>query len=483
MKKLFCNLFVAVAAMCMMSSCSNEESSNIIADINNNHCISIEEALSNLSAVMDDNDTRVGGTSKVVINVLPITTSMTRSGSSSNSALLYVANFEDNQGYALLAADDRIEEKVLAIVDSTNLSEEEIEEAASFSNDEKYIDPNYPMDGPGVFTMDEYPGETFLNPNTFSPYNEELDDYLIGDYSDESDSLSTRAVSTGPNSKNLALRISIDYAIDDVNDSPRGDSNNGYYSVVTYTDWCNNKVSKKLLRNYTHWNQGTPFNDLFPERRSLLIFGNKHKAPAGCFPLSIAKILTCLRWPSEYYINGVKLDWDALSNIYSDEGQYAAALLLWEIAHGCQSWYFYKGTFTFPCNAVSYMKEIGFQNAKEYGYDYNRVTAMIDKGCPVIISSIPGINIFSSHAWNIDGYKVKSRTKITNKYYNGKLIKTTEEQDTCKMVHCEFGWSGRNNNGYYVDGIFKLNSEDNEYDTINHSETYNYNHRVKIITY
>jgi hypothetical protein len=51
------------------------------------------------------------------------------------------------------------------------------------------------------------------------------------------------------------------------------------------------------------------------------------------------------------------------------------------------------------------------------------------------------------------------------------------------MVHCDFGWGGPCN-GYYVDGVFKLNSSDNDYDEINtERKNTKYNHHVRIITY
>ncbi len=51
------------------------------------------------------------------------------------------------------------------------------------------------------------------------------------------------------------------------------------------------------------------------------------------------------------------------------------------------------------------------------------------------------------------------------------------------MVHCDFGWGGPCN-GYYVDGIFKLNSDKNDYDYpwLGVKDT-NFNHHMRIITY
>ncbi len=108
---------------------------------------------------------------------------------------------------------------------------------------------------------------------------------------------------------------------------------------------------------------------------------------------------------------------------------------------------------------------------------------MIDDGCPVIIYAVPGIKVWNSHAWIIDGYKTRVRQHITKEYKNNVLIKTTTLPDTCKMVHCDFGWGGLCN-GYYVDGVFKLNSEDNEYDEpLYGNKNIKYNQHVRIVMY
>ena len=81
------------------------------------------------------------------------------------------------------------------------------------------------------------------------------------------------------------------------------------------------------------------------------------------------------------------------------------------------------------------------------------------------------------------GYKIQSRQKVTKQYKNGKLIDSSTTTETCRMVHCDFGWGG-SCNGYYVDGIFKLNSDKNDYDSpwLGVKDT-NFNHHMRIITY
>ena len=78
---------------------------------------------------------------------------------------------------------------------------------------------------------------------------------------------------------------------------------------------------------------------------------------------------------------------------------------------------------------------------------------------------------------------MKVRT-VTTKYYSGNVVvRTTEHTDTCKMIHCDFGWTGKNN-GYYVSGIFNLNSSDIELDNPNSpKEKTKYTKFLHVVTY
>jgi len=199
--------------------------------------------------------------------------------------------------------------------------------------------------------------------------------------------------------------------------------------------------------------------------------------------LAISKIFAYFEQPSVFVYNGVEVNWQSLKQDYqSTQGAKSAAALLRGIGSGCDSWYFYQGTFTFPNKATSYMRFVGYENARSYDYKFSRVVDMLDGGKPIIIYAIPGINIFKSHCWNIDGYQVKERTITTRKYIEGVLDSETAETEQVDVVHCDFGWGGHCN-GYYVSGVFDLENPfefDNKKDNGSNN---NYNTLLKIVTY
>ena len=129
------------------------------------------------------------------------------------------------------------------------------------------------------------------------------------------------------------------------------------------------------------------------------------------------------------------------------------------------------------------MRAKGYKNVEIYKYNFDRVKNMLDNGCPVIIYSVPNINLLKSHCWNIDGYKVKERTITTKTYKNGTLCGTTVDTEKNDMVHCDFGWWGCCN-GYYVSGVFKLGDSSVEEDyNITHNKDTNYNNYLHVMTY
>lgn len=366
----------------------------------------------------------------------------------------------------------------------------------------------YPTTGPGFFTIPQMGDEVFMNPNTVSLYDEDLEDWLVGNYIPDSvpatgqpgDPLPQGGSDTTAFLKRFKLidRMIVRYAINRVYDSDApiidrpslGDSGDQTPTGPTVnivrqvSDWVVTQNVAPILSDFAEWSQDSPFNDLFPTRLKYLLFGEEATVPAGCFPLAIAKILTHFEYPDSFSYNGALVNWYELkSDFKSLLGGQSAATLLFAISQGCNSLYFAQGTFTFPSFATSYMRSIGYSNAHNHPYSFERVTTMLDDDCPLIIYSVPGNDITSSHSWNIDGYKIKSRMITNNRYENGILTSSSSETQTSNMVHCDFGWEG-DYNGYYVSGIFNLADPSVEPDSgCHYGATNNYKNYLKVITY
>lgn len=171
----------------------------------------------------------------------------TRVATSNANNILYVANFADNKGFAILAGDDRIQEKVIAVADKSNLTKEDVDAVASFfKNNENYINKVYPTTGDGLFTVKDYPDESFLNPNTFSTYDASMSDNWVGNFSEEDNQSVTRAGRPEDDKRRAILTYCAYYARDEVhNGNGNGsDPNDSYTRNTTISDWKDIKQTK-----------------------------------------------------------------------------------------------------------------------------------------------------------------------------------------------------------------------------------------------
>lgn len=513
-------LLIVICVLFFVACKENFEDNSILVEnttavsLTDSYSIPVDTAIKSLNAFLESEKTR-SDEARIIGSVfaIPYYKVATRSNSDSLKCenLLYVANFEDNKGYAVLAADYRISEKVIAITDEGNISTNSLNSAMQLGNSsiaDRPIIKGYPTTGPGFLTLPEYGDELFMNPNTVDLYIPSEGDTLAGNYELDDDEILDfeDCNSDGNITQTYSLGLCVNYAENEIQGEHDHEKLKGYdenedelgggggaspkklEEKEEKLGWNDVKKTESLLSHFTRWRQraeGHPFNMFYPIKRRYLFFGKSKVAPAGCFPMAIAKIQTLFEKPKILQYNNITIDWAGIKrSLYpQDIDAISAAALFKLICDGCDCWCFYNGTFTFPSKAVAYLKFWGFKNVRKDKYNFDRVTEMIDAKKPLIIYSIPGINIFSSHSWNIDGYKIKER-KVIHKYYLEKtLVKTTESIETCKMVHCDFGWGG-SCNGYYVSGVFKLNDPNSEKDGYGAKENKtNFNNYIHLITY
>ena len=122
MKKLF-----LIAAIALLGSCSRSHDTIVVHnDKNYSTQISKEQALKHLYSELQiiDGKTRAEGNSRTVKSIRNLTGATTRSGNVLSDDLLYIVEFEEGQGSAIVAADYRLE-PVIAVLDSSVIKEED----------------------------------------------------------------------------------------------------------------------------------------------------------------------------------------------------------------------------------------------------------------------------------------------------------------------------------------------------------------------
>ncbi len=501
-------LFLTLCAILSVSCAKESQRQSEIRDVEPAHTIPVKEALANLENFLDnfDNVATKSGVQCRARKIKDVSTVyaaelMTKSSADANDCdeILYVVNFEDNGGYAVLAADDRIEADIIAVYDSGNRAR--VSTSGSLASSRRIYD-DFPKTGDGI-VVDEN-GERYLNPNTFSLYDESTGEFLVGDltleggYLPNTDSdLGSSAKKIEPDSPFLEQRI-IDYAKNSVRDKITGDlkdksedvGNSDNIRTVTFKSApIFDTLVNPMLPFAKPWHQDSPFNDWFPTVRKWIAFGDKGKASAGCVPLSLAKIMAYCEFPSTVTYGGTSVNWETIKGGGTDFDSQAAALLK-KIAEGCHSWYFYGGTFTFPSRAASFLRKMGYGNVEYQDYSTTAVLKSLKASAPVFICSIPQTekynhDLMASHGWIIDGYLDRSRDITIRTYKNDKFVEEKRTKTHNIMVHCDFGWKGAYN-GYFTSGIFNFADNGNtifDQGSYKNASKTNYKWHLKTITY
>ncbi len=472
MKKLSIVMMLVLAG-CWLTGCvSNQIDPPTAVDqanaesIGNPYLITEEEALANLEAFFAVNNQGQTRTSTPMPRIKRITgvrnhDRATRGETGDSTILLYIANFDDEQGFALLSADKRVSSLVVGVSEKGEISEEILEYYDRLISD-RPLYKGFPLDGPGFFT-DTIPGggtETFINPNTVDFYIEKEDDYLIGNLDTSGyELLNQYAIGNGDSGNRITLDnqlqlLILEYAVNyakncikgiNVNDNKMTDKPVGVWDPVPGGSPTNDGtetnvvVKGPLLSKFVEWRQSPYLNKSFKP------VGDRDHALTGCYPLALAKILTYNCKPQIITYNDSTVHLDIIGNDIKGESP-ESARFLWIIAEWCDAKYFRNGTFVFPKKAKKFLSDCRYSNVKLKKYSFDRIKNMIDNNHPLAICGMPDLDLKRAHAWNIDGYRTSKRGI-----------------NDIKMIHCDFGWGG-NYNGYYVDNCFNLGSDDNIYD-------------------
>lgn len=410
--------YYLIAFAIILQSCSvNSLETTQVLTGNDGFAIPIETALSTLEKFMqDDGIISTKGCVNDCIDNYFVFHGTTTKGTSTNGDVMYVVNFKDNGGYALLAADTRIPDEILAITDSGNVAECD------------YCGP-----------------ETVMQAT-------DNDDLTIEEYN----SMVASGVLAAARDKQIA-EFCHEYAMNSIDNSDRNIMN-GDMGTTQHEDYDWIIVERVPRMLETIWTQDNePYNDIFNKYCPEVGLVFKHKAPAGCVCIALSQIIAYHEYPDRIY-DGLPIDYDAIKMIYSyfygkgpindnnnDSVKDMLAKFCITIGGMCKTKYhsiFGKDWgFAWPIDAAECLSTLGYENVVLNDcYDENLVIESLKNDCPVFIAAVAGL--WSGHAWVIDGY-------IKRNYSSSKG--TILQSQT--LVHCNWGWAGKSN-GYFASGMF-----------------------------
>ena len=448
-QKIVSYLFTTIL---ILIGCSreNQESSNDIIEEPSTF-VSQEEAIGALQDFLKafEPETK-SGKHRVIKNVYSMGgPTGTKSLDTVEDPLVYLVNFEDNEGYAVLSGDNRMQ-PVLVLTDNGNINQNDTITNPSTIAMLSIVDTDYRM---AIGSPIELADGTILE-----PIGQDIDGRFIYEQDD-------RLIDEGSGS------------------SP----------VVSYSYSSWREYTRRGTQLGCSWGQSSmPYN-------YYTYTSDGKKAPAGCVTAAVAQIL--FFWGHNFTMNGYYFDWGLMhqhtgtihySPAYSMVGELYLKLGL---SNNLDVSYAVDGSSAYDSNVPRAFVNCGFSSGGSMqSYNFNTIYNVISSR-PVYVSGksikkvtvkkFLGITISTTtdyepgHAWVID--QVLTRVRDKNKYENGILTSTSQEYE--HLVHCNFGWAGTDN-GFYYSGHFDTNAgpETKSTTTTTYGTKYFYQYNLKMNT-
>ncbi len=448
------NLFTwfALIVMLSLSACTNEE---LLSDVTTNKyevdfgdtnvaesTLSVDEALNNMNFVYRNFDKEQQKERRIRTIELLKSSNLrpaTRSGSAEDLPVAYVVNFDNESGYAILGADDRMPPIIM------------LGDEGSFSTDDylEFLQNSQTRSG----------GEIDFN-------NPEEVQYAM--------------VTNG-------LYISEPIPFPDPFQLPPRDT---IMLAKVYP----------LVR--TKWDQSAPYNHYCPEIEDTKAPAGCIPVAVGQILTSLTYHKNKLDWPNitGNETNTIyDIDWLTILKSSIDTASYwtlqetpgalATAYMLRAIGDHLEAEYKKTETAAYSTDVDDFFVFMGLRNVVPY-QQYSTEDAynmIVNNRTPMYMSARRVKNEVtgetSGHAFILDGWLQLGYTKDdyqSDGSLNG-ILEKIPIQYTFNLVHCNFGWDGTCD-GYYTPGVFDLSEtefdqygEENDYSDVTSSYYYNLN--------
>lgn len=375
----------------------------------------------------------------------------TRSGESADS-LYYVVNYEDDAGFALVAARRDAPTQLLAVT-----------EAGSYSA--------------GATTENE----------GFNMYVAAMESSL-------------EVAGAEPTFKRDTLTVKNSWYEDEEIIGP-------WHGITPLVDvrWGQGSVRK--------WNN--TYNPQYPYNK-YCYNGADSVCYAGCVIVALAQIMSVHKSPSFYILNFNNqgqyktINWDEMVTwtggpFYEWDVDDANEIALWfrQLGDNASAQYTTDGTSSTIGNARGCLSSYGYSSNSPSDYDYEKICNSLDAGRPVyirgereVIDEIDGTIDYTGHAWVADGYLTRTCTYRTYEVFplltiigeepNVRRVLVWEVTSEYFYVHYNWGYDG-NCNGYFSDGCFDLTRVKTEaggydYNDVTNNLDRDYQYDVRIVT-
>ena len=426
------NIILILIGLIAINSCSFFETENNLANTtfndfdSQNKTYSLNEAIKNLQTFYSS----IGYVTKAEKEIAEIfavcyeKSTLTKS-STIEDTLLYVVNYSNNEGFAILAASKNLPTDIIAIGEYGTM------------NEDNFI----------------YSGNTFTPEGLIMSYANNIITTITDTVAD---------ITPYKPTENPVTQINDDYVYIE-----------GEWVSTHWDNWEISKDIPEMLK--THWHQDAPFNNLV------------YPKDAGCTTIALLQVIAYNNFPEYHFINRVHIPYNILRELETipENSAYSeiVALFVQNFHNFAFDVHFSNSTLIFPTAAKKYLESIGYKNVSLYR-DYKNcntdlIIESLYKNYPVIISA--KANGLNAHTWVIDGYLQQTREGVKIGSKTGKNYGTDFESR--EFVHCNWGWKG-NKDGYFYAGIFDSNNPIEIHRTPTKSGSDgNYDSYFRVITY
>lgn len=336
--------------------------------------------------------------------------------------MLYVFNYDE--GYAVISADVRVPEQILAYSDEGNIS----------------LD----TDNPGI--------QIFFDM---------AQDYVV--YSiEKSEGLRDSLENSLDEKLSFAMGIPTD-TTPSISKAKRVTSKTLVYSNVQ-SKHENTIIVGPYLKTY--WHQNWPYNRYVPLKDSIY-------CKAGCVAVAFSQLMAF--WQRPTIVNGVlRYIWSSMLPPKNDT--YAIANLIKDVGTDIHTKYDTSGSGAHTEDAISLLKSYNYIVGNVVKYSFSEVKQSIDNERPVVIDGFrwdANKEKMVGHCWLIDGYAKETWSKSGEKRYvimykddvTGEIsgnLEVIPEKGTFSFYyqHFNLGWRKQSSKrGYYLSNVFDVSRE------------------------
>ncbi len=445
---------ILVVVVLITYSCTQDDIS-IYQELPDYHMLEIkqiplEQALSSLDNFMKNNESKMVTTrsgsprtiSKISTyfgNEINSSGFSTRGYTEDDIPDAYIINFDNNEGFAVLGANNAVAE-IVAVTENGQIRDDLVVVFEELEDDRSYANNNYYDDD-----------ENEIIEETISWYCIEDDDFY--------------SAATAPGEIiTECIRQGIKRDFDSFNVPVIEFDNTNIEGYCTPTP---------ILLS-TNWGQLNPYN-IHCMRTNLI--GEYKSAYTGCSTTALAMIMVHNEFPQTLVVNGNQMNWNAMKTdaaieMLSNEGFIDVSMLMASIFTQVKKISTKNFTLITPKQIEKRMDALGYTNVKrscssDFTYKMRDKTMhMLVQGKPVFISAIPK-NWSQGHSWVIDGAEYSSN-------------------DISKLLfHFNFGWEGRYNGYFSISCLNPTNAEeyDNPKEEYIYDPTRTYTWHFRLITY